>query len=193
MDWQQALKEIESHEFDARLSVVSSMRIFFRAAANEQSVKVLYDSLLQSGETREEVFGRIHELSHLEVDRRYENPRDTSLVILLWMISFAAPGMVELAADLVDRAPQCWYAKKLARRILVPPPVATANSWWSDLERRLDSAVEFSGDIAITVNPAWSHVRRFYPAQPTAAAITSGDVGDANNGGTASVGDLFIN
>ena len=193
MNWQEDLLHIQSYEFDANLNIVSSMGAFFRAAAQEPTVRSLYTRMLQSGDAREEALGRIHDLSMLEVDRRYESPHDTPLAILLWLMQFAAPDLIALAADLVDRAPQCWYAKKLARRILVPPPVGTANSWWSDIERRLDSAVDFSGEIGITANPAWGDVRRFYPTQPTAAAITSGDVGDENNERTATVGDLFIN
>jgi len=89
--------------------------------------------MLTSGEAHEEVLGRIHGLSRLAVDRRYENPNDTALAVLLWLTMFAAPDYVQIVADVVDRAPQCWYAKKLANRILTPPPVASANVWTGGL------------------------------------------------------------
>lgn len=124
----QALHEIKSHEFAARLNVVSGTRSFFAAANKEPAVMSLCEDMSKSGEAREEVLGHIHDLSQLAVDRRYENPNDAALAILLWLTRFTAPDYSQIAADLVDQAPQCWYAKKLARRILLPPPVASGNS-----------------------------------------------------------------
>jgi hypothetical protein len=127
MSLAQTIQEIKSHEFAARLSVVSGYDSFFRAAGKEPVVASLLKEMRGSGEVREEVLGYVHDLSQLEVDKRYENPNDTALAILLWLTDSTAPDYSLLAADLVDRTPQCWYAKKLARRILTPPKVAAGH------------------------------------------------------------------
>lgn len=185
MNWIQAIKEIESPEFDVTLNVVSSMRAFFAAAAKEPAALTLYDTMRTSGEAREDVLGRIHDLSQLEVDRRYENPNDTALAILLWVTNFAAPEFVQMAADLVDRAPQCWYAKKLARRILMPPPVATGNPWTPDTLHR-------SGDVVISMNPLTKEFTRLYHQRPSVVAFTTGPEEKKASPGTSTVFDLSI-
>jgi hypothetical protein len=184
MNWTQALKEIESPEFDVTLNVVSNMRAFFAAAAKEPAALTLYGTMRTSGEAREEVLGRIHDLSQLEVDRRYENPNDTALAILLWVTNFAAPEFVQMAADLVDRAPQCWYAKKLARRILVPPLVATGNSW--------SPTGLLSGDVVISMNPLTKGFTRLYHQRPRVVAFTAGPAGEGVGPRASAVFDLTI-
>lgn len=177
MSWEQALSEIESHELASNLNVVSGMRSFFGVVAKEPVVLELYRHMCELGDAREGVLGRIHDLSYRGVDRRYENPHDTPLAILLWLTQFGAPDYVGMAADLVDRAPQCWYAKKLARRILVPPPVGSGNSWAEDPASTHESAVVQSGDVTLTENPATGGVSRFYHRRANAVATTTGNAG----------------
>ena len=192
MNWEEALSEIESYEFNARLNVVSSMPAFFRAAAQEPAVLELYGRMPESGDVREEALGRIHDLSRLEVDRRYENPNDTPLAILLWLTWFAAPDYAGIAADLVDRAPQCWYAKKLARRILIPPSVASGNSWVGERPPFGDSGYVFAGDITLTLNPVTPEVKHFHHQKLNATALTAGDAGEAQTRYTTTVGDQIV-
>lgn len=167
-----ALQEIKSQQFAARLNVVSSMSLFFAAANKEPAVLSLYKDMGESGEAREEILGLIHDLSQLEIDRRYENPNNTALTILLWLTRFTAPDYSYMAADLVDRAPQCWYAKKLARRILLPPPVASGNSQISESPDLARPERMSSDDTSIIMNPA-ARLKgiRYY----TGARLSSGE------------------
>jgi len=192
MNWQEALSEIESYEFNARLNVVSSMPAFFRAATNEPAVLELYSCMPESGDVREEALGRIHDLSRLEVDRRYENPNDTPLAILLWLTWFAAPDYADIAADLVDRAPQCWYAKKLARRILVPPRVASGNSWAGEPPAFHEAGYGIAGVITLNLNPVTPEVKHFHHQKLNAATLTAGDAGEAQTRSTTTVGDQIV-
>lgn len=192
MSWEQALTEIESHRFDDNLSVVSGMRAFYRAAANEPACMELYSTMLVSGDAREEVLGHIVDMSQLEVDKRFENPNDTSLAILLWLTGYAAPDFVGLAADVVDRAPQCWYAKKLARRILVPPPVASGDIWASGHLEPVGRGYHFAGDITLTLNPISKSVRRFQHQKPNQNALRTGNAGESETAASATVADLKI-
>ena len=176
MSWQHALSEIESHEFDANLNVVSSMRAFFSAASKEPAVVELYGHVLESGDISEEVLGRIFDLARLAVDPRYENPKDTPLAILLWLTYFAAPDYAQMAASYVDHAPQCWYAKKLARRILMPPPMASGDSWVGERQHSLDPSSSSSGDSMIVITPRIQGTRPDYLKRGTIVAYTVGNV-----------------
>ena len=167
MSWEEALTEIGSHAFAAKLNVVSSMRDFFSAASKEHSVIELLGEMRASGELREEVVGRIYDLSRLKVDPRYENPLDTSLATLLWMtyLSSREPDILQNAAVLVDRAPQCWYAKKLARRLLLQPRVASDNRWVGEHPLGSEVAAVLSDDMITNMLPPgvgrriWHHVK----------------------------------
>lgn len=127
-EWREALAEIEGPYLNYALNVVSSYRHFFKAVAQEPAARKLYSAMLALGEAREEVLGRLQDLAALEIDRRYEHPKDTALAVLLWLIYFSSPEYQLMAADIVDRAPQCWYAKKLARAILTPSPIASGTT-----------------------------------------------------------------
>ncbi len=175
MSWQQALSEIESTEFDVKLNVVSSMGAFFRAAAKESVVIDLYQSMRESGDAGEEVLGRIYDLSQLAVDPRYENPKDTPLAILLWLTYFTEPAYGQIAANYVDRAPQCWYAKKLARRILTPPPVASGDAWVGERQYGLEVAQTSSGDTMFIMNPVTQGARPRYYKKAGVPSSTAGN------------------
>jgi hypothetical protein len=183
MSLEHVLHEIKSHEFAARLNVVSGMRSFYAAASREPAVLSLYKDMSESGEAREEVLGHLHDLSQLEIDRRYENPNDTALAILLWLTEYAAPDFSLMAANLVDRAPQCWYAKKLARRIQMPPKSATGHFQVGEgpVGPRFESGG--SGDAIIILNPAAGLKRpRYY----TGAQISGSDTSTLTISGTTS-------
>ncbi len=132
MTWQEALEEIQTHEFDVNLNVVSSYGAFFKAASRQPAVQEMARQLAECSNRREETLGLIYDISNLAIDPRYENPKDTSLAILLWLTSFADPEYSRLAAFYVDQAPQCWYAKKLARSILTPAAVKSSNASFRD-------------------------------------------------------------
>ena len=131
MDWHDALEEIKSVAFDVSLNVVSSTNGYFRAVSQHPAVQEVYSQMSNTGELREETIGLIYDLANEEVDPQFENPNDTPLAVLLWLTNFAAPGNAQIAATYVDQAPHCWYAKKLAQRILNPPPSVTVNYTFS--------------------------------------------------------------
>lgn len=121
MNWQDAISQIESSQLDASLNVVSGTNAFFKAADKEPAVREARRRLLQSGELHEDILNRIYDLADSDVDPQYANPNDAALAILLWLSYFTFPDYAHIAAGYVRRAPQCWYAKKLANRILNPP------------------------------------------------------------------------
>ena len=131
MSWKESLEEIRSVEFDVGLNVASSTNGYFRAVSLHPTVQEAYGQIFDSAELREDAMGLICDLANEEVDLEFENPNDTPLAVLLWLTNFTAPDSAQVAATYVDRAPHCWYAKKLAQRILDPPPSVTANYTFS--------------------------------------------------------------
>ena len=155
MNWQEVLNGILSSEFDATLNVVSSTNGFFRAVGEHPTVREAYRQMLESGELREDAIGHIFDLASKEIDPRFENPHDTALAVLLWLTTFAANDNVQVAAVYVDQAPQCWYAKKLAQRILHPPqaPSTTWNFAFSQEPGHSPSAEAWSGSTETQIPP----------------------------------------
>ena len=168
MNWQAALTEIESPQFAARLNVVSSAKAFFREVAQDPVVLDLYRQVKDSGELQESTLDRIHDLAGQEIDRRYENPNDTPLAVLLWLTYHAAPDAGPVAAHYVARAPQCWYARKLARWLLEPRQVAAPN-FWGGVEAKV-RVVNSRASTAPTVSAMLGYEKvRLTPAVSTSA------------------------
>ncbi len=172
MNWEEALEEIQSVEFDVNLNVVSSTNAFFRAVAKEPTVLEALQQMREAGELREDVLGRIHDLAELEADPRYENPNDTALAVLLWLTYFAAGDFVPMAAAMVDRAPNCWYASKLAHRILSPPPAATGNYQFGETSLRPKATAVSYGNLKFTMSPFTERPLKFYEGNSEATSTT---------------------
>ena len=119
MNWKEALNEIESLEFDVQLSVVSSFSLFMKAARKEPAVASLYQAMQSATNVSDKVLRRVGELSSLEIDTRYENPMDTALAVSLWILSLVQPAQAKDAALKVTSAPNCHYAWKVARSVLM--------------------------------------------------------------------------
>ena len=173
MNWQEALEEIRSIEFDVRLNVVSGTNSYFRAAAQHLAVQEAYRQMYESGDVREEVIGLIYDLASEPVDPQFENPNDTALAVLLWLTNFTAPDFVESAAIRVDQTPHCWYAKKLAQRILNPPPSLTANHPTPLEPEELRTTGSSSGNTysSITLTPAAPRADQSNKLQARSSAV----------------------
>ena len=153
MNWQEALAHIESIEFDAKVNVVSSEKAFFREVAKDPVALELCRQVKDSGELRELTLDRIYDLAGREIDRRYGNPNDTPLAVLLWLTYHAAPEAGPVAAHYIARAPQCWYARKLAQRIMGPPAAAGTNTW-ARAKTAADPIRMLPGDAKVKIIPA---------------------------------------
>ena len=159
MNWEEALEHISSPEFDAELNVVSGTAAFFRAVGRQPAVQDSLGFMSLSGERQEEVLNRIADLATLEIDPNYENPNDTSLAVLLWLTCFSSPRCVQIGARYVEQAPQCWYARKLARQITAPHSADSLQSWvpvrWGaeETKRRIFDNGTSSGMQLNTVSP----------------------------------------
>jgi hypothetical protein len=177
MNIAEALTTIESTEFDVNLNVVSSTSAFFKAAAKQPAVIEINRYLQESGEAPEDILGRIYDLARLTVDHRYSNPKDTPLAVLLWLTSANKPEYAALAAQYVDLAANCWYAKKLAHNVLEPAPLHSGSYWHNEPKISWESSGTSSDHQVLVLDPR--------PGLPQARFIggvrlstPSGDTGD---------------
>ena len=118
MTLSEAMKEIESHRFAARLNIASNLRTFLEAAKHEEAVTVLSQAL-ETPDSRSAVLLRTLELSRHRVDLRYENQWDTALAVYVWLMSSKDRGITSIMAEAAAHAPQCWWATRLARDVLL--------------------------------------------------------------------------
>jgi hypothetical protein len=174
MNWEQAIEEVESIEFDAQVNVASSTRGFFKAAARHSAVAQLLSCLSESGESAEELLGRIYQFSQFAVDPRYRHPKDTALAIFLWVMVSDKPEYGQLAAQFVDFAPNCWHAKKMARDVLYPDPLPSGNEWYGETEPIWKSSGTSQDDqiLVLDQRSALSQAR-FLPGSSVASSTDS--------------------
>ena len=185
MNWQEALSEIQSVEFDFDLNVLSGTNAFLEAVSRHPTVLEAYDLMRDTGELREEALGRLSDLVWADTDPRYENPNDTPLAVLLWLTNFAANDLAATAAGWVDQAPRCWHAKKLAQRILNPPPSMTGNVsenpyHWNPAQHPRNMAVNSMGREF-----GWAHMPRLAQGSRFAFPTKYSSTPDVNWGTTS--------
>ena len=129
MNWQDALEQIESPGLDAELNLASGTSAFFRRVGKQNLIQETLRLMEGSGEAREAALDRICDLAMAETNPNYQNPHDTPLAVLLWLTYFTDEDCAHIAANYVDRAPRCWYAKRLAQHIVNPTPTESTDSW----------------------------------------------------------------
>lgn len=117
MTLDEALRDIESLEFAARVNIASDLRTFLRVAGDQESVRTVLSGIT-SEENQQRVLLETLRLSRLQVDLRYENPWDSALAVLLWVLSLKALPLARVAAEAAVQAPQCWWALRVAEGIL---------------------------------------------------------------------------
>lgn len=86
MTFNEAQMEIESGAMITRLNVASGLKMFLRGIQGEAAVQDLR-SMLAARDIQEQVLSRLIQLSRQRIDKRYENPWDTTLTVYLWAIS----------------------------------------------------------------------------------------------------------
>lgn len=119
---QDAIWEIESHEFASRLNVASNMETFLRIAEEQDVVRAVFQGLDSPAE-QGRLFQRTLELSRSSTDLRYENQWDVALAIYLWLVNLKNPNLAMLMAGIIASVPQCWWATKMSYSILKQSPL----------------------------------------------------------------------
>jgi hypothetical protein len=108
-----ALREIESHDFAARLGVANTTNMLFTLAQQEQSVKDLLSALEKRDEANRLLAHAVSILREQE-DVRYRNSRDTAVAVYIWALKHTHPLLAKLLAAEVLGAPRLWWARRIA-------------------------------------------------------------------------------
>lgn len=117
MNFKQALAEIESDNFAAKVNLASDFNTFLRIAEDQDAIQFALQELDSKNEQLD-VYLRIYEISKQTVDIRYENPWDTALTIYVWLLSMKNPDLAFSASKIVSQIGQCWWAEKLSRHVI---------------------------------------------------------------------------
>jgi len=117
MTLEDALREITSDDFAARLAIASDLRMFLRIASKQTSVRSVL-AQMDSEENRRRILKQVLQLLRLDVDYRYENPWDTAIAVLLWILARRTPQLGVLAAQAALEAPQCWWVPRIVEDML---------------------------------------------------------------------------
>jgi hypothetical protein len=112
-------KYLESHEFSAEINVYSDLRSIEKGILSNQKVAALIKLCLENTiNALEEIFERISNLTNMSIDPRYESPWDAALAAYLIVLQSVDRYSALLAANIVSRAPQTWWAGKISNRLL---------------------------------------------------------------------------
>jgi hypothetical protein len=114
---------IESHEFSAAVNLASDFKTFLRILNSEQPVQDL-SAQMTDPEVRAAVFQRALALVKDQSPAGIEHPWDSALAVYLSLLQGADPKLAGIAANAVAQTASCWWARKMAERILSPviPP-----------------------------------------------------------------------
>ncbi len=124
MTFAETMRAIEQDEVAAEMNLAAGTKAFRRAIRGHELFQRLTE-LAQKDPA--EVVTRIENISHLEIDERYENPFDTALSAYLMALSdVAEPETLSKAAAAVLRTPKCWWASGLAHELLLQTVAAGA-------------------------------------------------------------------
>lgn len=118
MTFLEALREIESFEFSARVNVASDFKTFLEIASTESAVSDLSDAL-KNEVLCEKLLSHVLELCKREYDVRYENPLDAALTIYLWLMGKKDFKLTKIMAESVARIQQGWWSLRLAQFFLL--------------------------------------------------------------------------
>jgi len=117
----EAITSIESNEFAARVGVASDWNNLVAALENADAVV----DVLRDPSNARRIAERVVDLASREVDPRYENPLDFALTAYIVVLSRLDRSLAELAAAVVLRIPQLWWASKVARQTLLEAKTAS--------------------------------------------------------------------
>jgi len=117
MTLEEAIRQIESSEFSAYVNVASGFRVFIRALTISEPVTQLR-GLSRDPKVINQLLARVHYISRLSTDPRFENPWDTSLAAYLLTLASANLNAARTAAATVASLPRCWWAARLAESVL---------------------------------------------------------------------------
>lgn len=139
----------ESPQTDAAVSLVSGSRQLERAILGLAVTRDLMAEGRRDAGLVSAIVERVGGLVGQPADRRYANPADAALTVYLFVLSRLASDEVVVAAALASKAPNCFWAPRVAEAILTSLARSRAYRFWlADTAFRSDAD---HGDSATSV------------------------------------------
>lgn len=113
----EAMQHIEGLRFSALTNLASDLKTFLHILGDQEEVQTLALAM-REGDVARQVMERVLELSGTEVDAEYEHPADAALAAYLWLFSQQPGTSCQVAAKTVLACRQCWWARKIAERLI---------------------------------------------------------------------------
>ncbi|MBU0652976.1 MAG: hypothetical protein KKG96_08855 [Proteobacteria bacterium] len=121
-DLNKIISRLKSDEFSVKINLASgfstAVAIVYADASVAEAIRLCRENIQLVGI----LLNEIREICLRSVDPRYESPWDSLLAALLIIVKEADLLSVEFASSLVQRAPQIWWARRLATQMLSVEP-----------------------------------------------------------------------
>jgi hypothetical protein len=151
------LGALERPETMSELTVSSMLSTFLRALGGLTTAQALLEAATASDESRQRLVTQIDAWSSLQVDERYLHPKDIPLAVLLWVMKETDRELALLSADVVNRAPNLWWAQKVIDQLRYDLQVQSANcvshTGASDVLGTLVLSVSEDSDLRLAFSP----------------------------------------
>jgi hypothetical protein len=116
MNAAEVLARIEGQSFSALVNLASDFRTFLRILISQPELAELSGATNADAMTLK-VFTRVLELAGSSPEEGYEHPADAALAAYLWLLSMRNRDYSEIAAEMVLKCNQCWWARKMAEHV----------------------------------------------------------------------------
>jgi hypothetical protein len=133
-------KALESPEFAALVNRASDWKTFARILGSEKAARDLAGEM-SDAEVRGAVCARMLALVANPGEEGADHPWDSALAAYLWLLANKDAPLARSAAATVAEAPRCWWARKVADRVLSPREDRPPPRERSTRPRRLAAAV----------------------------------------------------
>lgn len=118
MNLESLFRQIESHDFAARLSVANNLEMFCALLAQDATARNLVTQLASDKEQAVYLLSRANSLIREQDDVRYRNSHDEAIGVYLWALMQSRPALGRIAASAILSTPRLWWARKLALRVV---------------------------------------------------------------------------
>ena len=118
-------KAIESHEFSAIVNLASDVKTFERILSSEIPLRELTQQM-RNAEVRTAAYQRALALVADRGEEGHEHRWDSALAAYLWLLADTDVSLARLVATRVAAAPGCWWARKMAAKVLAPDPAPSS-------------------------------------------------------------------
>jgi hypothetical protein len=135
---QQRFQTIEFGDELALLGLAEGFKMFIDLLGEVPEI-VRFAQSLDEEKTRLLTLSRIVDVSRIQIDRKYRNPRDIALAVYIWAIWKHDTSLGESAAELSREVPNLWWADLMSQEVLARRRTVTVSQESGFLDIKSDT------------------------------------------------------